>query len=218
MTMQSTTVEIPPSPKLTKLSGDVAYFTTEVGKLVVTGDNLAQATELLGLMKAALAEIEEQRVWLTRPLNEHVKSINARARAIAEPIQVADQILRAKMTNFHVAERKRVEDERKRLEQEELDRLAAEAERIDAETPSDQPVEAPPAPAPAIVSAPPKTVRTDYGTSSIRDVWKWEVADAKQIPAEYFVLDDKKINAVVKAGVRAIPGIKIYKGSQLAVR
>ena len=218
MTMQATTIEIPPSPKLVKLSGDADYFRIEATALVVSTDTLPQASDLLGLMKAALGEIEEQRVWLTKPLNEHVKGINAKAKAIAEPIMAADLMVRGKVTAFHVAERRRFEEERRRQEAAELERLAAEAARIDAETPDDEPVEAPPPPAPVALNAPPKTVRSSMATTSMRDVWKWEIADETKIPREYLMIDEKKLNAVVRAGIRQIEGVRIFKTQELAVR
>ena len=218
MTMQATTLEIPPSPKLVKLAGDADYFRTEAAALVVTTDTLPQASDLLGLIKAALGEIDEQRVWLTKPLNEHVKGINAKAKEIAEPIQAADLMVRGKVTAFHTAERKRFEEERRRQEQAELARLAAEAARIDAETPDDEPVEAPPPPAPIALNAPPKTVRSSMATTSMRDVWKWEIADESKIPREYLMIDEKKVNAMVRAGIRQIEGVRIFKTQELAVR
>ena len=220
MAMQPISVSIPIPAQLTKIAGDVDYFKTEAEKLVVSTETLGVATDLLGLIKSTLRDLDEQRKFIVGPLNTHVKNINARVKEISDPIEAVDQIVRRKVTDFHAAERIRVEKERARQEQEELDRLAAEAERIDSETPSDQPVETivAPVPMPAVVSGPPRTVRANYATSSMKDVWKWEVANEADIPREYLVIDEVKVNAVVRAGIRNIPGFKIFKTQQLAVR
>ncbi len=62
------------------------------------------------------------------------------------------------------------------------------------------------------------TVKTTSGSFTVKKVWTAEVIDESQVPREYLIVDQKKLNAVVKAGVRAIPGVKIYEKSEGAVR
>ncbi len=49
------------------------------------------------------------------------------------------------------------------------------------------------------------------------DVWKWELEDISKVPAEYLMVDTKKINGVVRSmkGDTKIPGIKIIKDKQV---
>lgn len=56
------------------------------------------------------------------------------------------------------------------------------------------------------------------GSASTRMVWKGVVTDAALVPREYLVVDQKAINAAVKAGVREIPGVTIEQVPELAVR
>lgn len=48
--------------------------------------------------------------------------------------------------------------------------------------------------------------------------WKHEVTDASQVPAEYLMVDDAKVKAAIKEGVRLIPGIRIYQDESLTLR
>lgn len=57
------------------------------------------------------------------------------------------------------------------------------------------------------------------GVSS-RQVWKFEIADAAQLPREYLIPDEKAIGAVVRAlGERAsIPGVRVYADTIISSR
>jgi fused signal recognition particle receptor len=72
----------------------------------------------------------------------------------------------------------------------------------------------------AVKSAPALAVATPTSLAGVsgRTEWKGTVIDESQVPREYLVVDMKKINAVVKAGVREIPGVKIEQVAGLAVR
>ena len=53
---------------------------------------------------------------------------------------------------------------------------------------------------------------------SMREVWKFEVTDATQVPREYLVVDETKIRKVV-AALRSdakIPGVRVYAERQVA--
>lgn len=61
------------------------------------------------------------------------------------------------------------------------------------------------------------TIKTTGGSFTVKKVWTAEVVDESQIPREFLTVDTKKINAVVKAGVREIAGVRIYEKSQGSV-
>ena len=44
----------------------------------------------------------------------------------------------------------------------------------------------------------------------LTSVWKYEIVDISKLPAEYMIPDTAKLTAVVKAGIREIPGCRIY--------
>lgn len=52
-------------------------------------------------------------------------------------------------------------------------------------------------------------VAETHALTSAATVWRAEVTDANQVPRKYLVVDQKLIEADVKAGVRIIPGVNI---------
>lgn len=48
--------------------------------------------------------------------------------------------------------------------------------------------------------------------------WEFDVEDSKEIPFKYMMPDIKEIEKAIKAGIREIPGIKIYEKQELTLR
>lgn len=69
-----------------------------------------------------------------------------------------------------------------------------------------------------VVTAAPTVTRTETGSGHMRMVWEIEVIDAAQVPDKYKVVDEKLIRADVKAGIREIPGVKIFEKPVMAIR
>lgn len=62
------------------------------------------------------------------------------------------------------------------------------------------------------------TVQTGRGSATRKKRWVAEVVDEAQVPREYMAVDQVKLNAAVRAGVREIPGVKIEQKSDLAMK
>jgi fused signal recognition particle receptor len=87
------------------------------------------ATEVLSTIAVERKRSEEARQFLVRPLNEHVKAINARFKTAAEPLDEADGVVRRKLLAYR-AEQERVRAaEQARLDAERVERERQEAER-----------------------------------------------------------------------------------------
>jgi hypothetical protein len=56
------------------------------------------------------------------------------------------------------------------------------------------------------------------GKSTTIKVPKWKILNVNDIPREYFLLNEKKVNALVKGGIQSIPGIHIWEEDDLRVR
>jgi hypothetical protein len=54
-------------------------------------------------------------------------------------------------------------------------------------------------------------IQGSSGMSYEKETWVHEVVDESQVPREFLSVDDKKVKAAIKAGVRTIPGVKIDK-------
>jgi len=182
--------------------------------IVASDEDMKAATDLMAVIKISEKNLEEQRKFLVKPLNDHVKNINDRFKLYSVPLQRATTILKNKVLAYRQElERKRREEEA-RLQAEaraEQERLAALAEANEL-----------PPPPPIIMRAPatevPKAARSIIGSAAFSKEWKFEIVNESLIPREYMSPDEKKIRAVIKAGIREIPGIRIYQEDSMSVR
>lgn len=149
------------------------------------------------------------------PLNQQVKEINDSYRVYTEMLFTMKELVRVKILGW----RKHKEDERKKA-QALLD--AALAEQRAKELAEAEKVGKPPAPAFAMeLSIGPgaaNTTKSDTGAAVGRKVYVWKMVDEKAVPDEYWILDEKKINNLVKGGVREIPGIAITEEQGVSFR
>jgi hypothetical protein len=160
--------------------------------------SLTTAIDFLGRIATAKKEVDSRRRFFVDPLNQQVKNINDLFRSYSAPLVEADRIVRNKVLAYQAEEARRVaEQQQKALE--EASKHASE-EFV-----------------PIIVEEPEKTVRSGAGSATTRRVWTFKIVDPSKVPDEYKVIDEKKIAAVVKAGVRNIPGVEIYLTSSLVV-
>ncbi len=179
----------------------LAKYATEVAN-VKDAETEKAATEFLKQVKTKLDQIEYGRKALTEPLNKHVKNINLQFKQISVPLEEADKRVRASMTayrnsqQFKEAAAVRVEIEiqaRQAVAEGDIKTLQALSEDH------------------AVASeAAPKKVLSETGEARFRKVWKWEITELEKLPAGYWVPDEKKIAAAVKAGI-TIEGVKAWQ-------
>ena len=177
--------------------------------LVITSDDdVKTSTNDLSIIAGLKKAIEEKRKEYTQPINDHLKAINEAFKAFTEPLNQADQITRHKIIDY------RAEQERIRQEQEEINRLRIEAANKEMAlkgelTESVELVE--------VQAEPAKHYRAEAGTLGTATIWKFEVIDFSLLPDEYKLPDATKIGKVVRAGLRSIPGVRIYSEELLKV-
>lgn len=205
-----------PSDEVNKLTTETNSVVESAKSLVIADSSgLQYATDVLGWVAKAKKNLEERRKFFTKPLNDQVKRINDLFKDLGAPLETADSILRGKVLTYRQEQEKirRAEEERlRKLQQEEQRRIEAEA--IEK---GEVAVFTPPPPAP-VIQQQAKTVSGDYGAVSAKLVWDFDIVDEAQIPREFLLVNDKAIRAAVKAGVRNIPGVKVYQKEELAVR
>ena len=208
--------------------------------LVATQDDVTAATNLLSIIKASEKALEEQRTFMVKPLNAHVRNINARFKLYSQPLGRATVTLKGKIIHFN-KEMQRLRNEeiakQKKTEAEERARQEAKTRRIQEEAEAEAAAEAlstgksyeppkvdipqfvsPLRPAPAPTYQVQKTVRADLGTVTAKKKWTYEIEDEDLIPRDYLMVNEKKIAAVVRAGVRQIQGVRIYQEDDLQIR
>lgn len=165
------------------------------------------ATDTLAQVNAFLKRAEEARTFIVKPLNDHVKLINAEFKKITDPLTFADRSIRNAMSAFYQAK------ERARLE---------EQVRLDAQAKADAAIQGTPSLIPEVVAdlapAVDKTVKTEAATAGFRDNWTYEIIDAALVPREYLTVDGPAITKAVKSGVREIAGVRIFNEPVVAMR
>lgn len=131
-------------PDTTQLDTRASGIEAQAASLVVHNEATANdAAGMLGLVAAAKREVEQQRVDLVKPLNDHVKKINDKFRPLLARLEALDGLLRGKVSSWRRAEQEKVEaarreaeEARRKAEAEERARLeaVAQAEREQRET------------------------------------------------------------------------------------
>jgi len=179
---------------------------------VVNDETCEKASEMLVMIKKCEKKLDEERKKRIAIPNQFVRKVNARAKEFLNPLLKLERDLKAKIRDYKIRlelERremeKKAEEERKRL-QEQLDKEAKEK--------GIEPVKLP-------EIAMPKEklkVNTDNGTVYEKKRWTFKIVDFEKIPREYLMVDSKRVNAAIRAGVREIPGIEIYQEVEIATR
>lgn len=166
-----------------------------------------EAAEFLAQVKTMRKGWDELRHFFTDPLEATKKMYIAKFKTDDAPLEEAQKIVGGK----HIAYQ-RAAQEAARKEQERLRKLAEARQARQAAKAEEKGLEAPPVVIPMpTIQAPPKTLHTASGSITTRTVWKHEVIDFGLLPEEYKIADDVKLGKVVRAGVREIPGVRIYE-------
>jgi len=202
-------------PAMEALTIEVLELEENSQNFVVVGEpeyNLALHT--LGRIKAIVTKVETKRKEWVKPLNDTVKKINTGFKDYLKPLELADTHIRNAVSVYRDKQRRIRQEEEARLRKEQAERqrlLEAEAAKNNAPAP-------PPLPVPvSTVPSIKKTETTAQGTVGGAMVWKFEIVNDAEVPREYCVPDIQKIRALVKAGLKNIPGIRIYQEEQLRV-
>jgi hypothetical protein len=171
--------------------------------MIPANDDVSAASQYRKVLKEKQSEYCD-------PIKMHLEAVKFVFTDLLDCLELADQINRKKMGDYHN------EQVRRQAEAEEINRQANEVARKQAEfsgtgefTVDTTPVQA----APVIHSA-----KSDMGTTSFKANWTWKLEDIKLVPEEYKILDRAAITRRVKSGERNIAGIKIFKEDVLQNR
>lgn len=157
-------------------------------------------------LKKSLNALKDQYV---KPVKAHLADIVTVFTDLGILLDEADRINRTKVTAYRVEQQKRAAEAAEiNRQKEELARKEAAFNGTGEVTIDTTPVEA----APVL-----HKVSTDMGSLGTQTVWKWSLEDLSKVPVEYLTIDAVKVGKVVRAGLRNIPGIRIFSEDVLRV-
>jgi len=197
-------------------------------KKINTAEEYAYFCDILKKIKKREKDIETFRTMIVKPLNELVKQWNSEFKPAKDGVEKIKRLLNSMLVAYddeqerlRIAEQKRLEDERRKAEEEA--RKAAEealrAEEDGKEEQSDEAVEKMEEAHKTIeeketaikeVSAPVKPVTTEFSKTSFRVDTKFEIIQEELVPHTLCSPDKTKIDNAIKAGIKEIPGVRIY--------
>ena len=213
------------TPKEIDLSPYEAMRNAEI-RTELDADRVAS---VLGELVARKKELKKQRDEIIGPLRQGISAYNEKEKAVLEPIEALETILRGKVVGWAGKMRARRLEASQMAHTEQLQELKRD-ERIaidrclGSHSPEDESWLMNTQKAIARMEMNPpeidETIRAGETTVSIVRRWKWKITDSDRVPKEYLTLDEKKINAVVRSQKENtdIPGIEVYQEETTSVR
>lgn len=199
--VENSLVSMPQEMEVLANQGSLAM--QELRDLRVTDEaTMQKASTGIILVRGLIKQAEAIRQKLVKPLNDHVRMINGEIAKTTGPLKEVDDSLSGELSAY------RAKLEAARFAEEARLRKLAEARAKKAEE-TGRPV---PVPKELQVAVPPaeKKVETEAGSVTFVKKPDWELQDITKVPAEYLMLNSALITKVVNAGVRDIPGIRIW--------
>ena len=209
----STALDYQTDTRVMEVVDKASSLITTAQDLEITDDITdAQAKAALAVVTVQKRQFEELRKSFVKPLNDHVKTLNAFFKEQAAPLIEAEGIITRKVGKFFSDKQAAA-----RKEQDRLDKLAAKRqERADAKAQDQGQVAAPPVPV-AAVAPPVKTTKTEAGSVTMRTVRRFEIEDESKLPRELLMPNEKKIKAMVDAKI-PVSGVRVYEDQVPVVR
>ena len=95
--------------KLAQINKDVSNIVKAGSSITIeNAEQMTQATDFLGQIKARQKRIEELRLSFTKPLNEALRNINNEFKKASEPLEAVEKVVKAVMTAYHNAEAEKI--------------------------------------------------------------------------------------------------------------
>jgi len=209
-----------------ELKGVQDEIAREIPRKITNDLELKTCSNMLRWVKTKAKALNEQRLSLTRPIDDSKKRI---MQMFAEPLDALNAMeirIKGVILDYEeaVAEKRRAEqaEENARARAMELaqkKQLIAAAEKAIGSG-DDELAEKYLANAETLEVAPINVAAAKRSGVSTRKVHKWKVIDEAKIPDQFWILDEKAINALVKAqGEKCkIEGIEVFEETILSAR
>jgi hypothetical protein len=175
-------------------------------------DQSEAATNYLKKLGELLGAFEKKREAEKKPFLDAGRKVDGFFKGETAILVASDTSVRKKLGAY---QQKKLKDERERkAKAEEEARKAVQEAKTEEQT-----VAALGKVAAAAAPIEPVRTRTDTGAlASARTVWSHELVDLALVPREYLMLNPDAVKAALKAGVREIPGLKIFETVKTVIR
>jgi hypothetical protein len=180
--------------------------------LIMSQQDYDKADELLTADKLLQKKIKDHYDVPIKKAHEAHKAMVAARDTMLDPLEKAEVILKKKQ-KVYITEQNRIKAEKEREAREEAERIAKETakkqdsdNKIMADLLGEDEPEQVPVVIPEITIEGPKLGKGTYFV----DVWTAKVVDPEKVPREFLIIDQKKIDGVVKAmkSLTNIPGVE----------
>ncbi len=188
---------------------------------VVTKKTITPVSDTLKIIKLARTDIVTRRKLITKPLDDAKKAAMQQEHLLIDPMIEMENKLKQKV-NVYLAEiRREQEEEARRLKEEEIARVEKEQRELEEQAELNQSdlaledaikkeeeIE-------IIKESPIIAIKTSHKTAfsgvHTRKKSMWKLDDITKVPKELLIINEKEVNALVRAGRKEIPGIKIWE-------
>ena len=197
-----------------QLAGQVKDLIVRLDAHQVTDQESAgKAADDLSMVLRLKRALTKRQTEYTKPVHDLHTSFIATFKAILDPLEASNLVLKSKLGVWTVKEQAKADEARKAAAIAEVERMAQASTDTDTGEMKDPPP-APPAPPPA----PNPTTRGQVGVVNTRMVKKVEILDPKMVDRKYCTPDLKLCQAAVDAGAEAIDGCRIYEVAETSVK
>lgn len=198
------------NPAIINLRAEIIKLSNYASSRVIKSDlDIVPVTDDLALISKLKKAIKEKQDEYVSPIKTHLEKVQFVFKDLLACLEGVDQINRQKVTAYRAEQQKRAAEAAEiNRQKEELARKEAAFNGTGEVTINTTPVEAAP-----ILGK----VSTDMGTLGTSKIWKWELQDLSKVPTEYLTIDAAKVGKVIRAGLRNIPGIRVYSEDVLRV-
>lgn len=167
--------------------------TYEIKNQIDAEEAISFAVESRTLFK----KIELLRKEITEPARKFINKVNDSAKVFTEKLDKVEEILKAKLDAW-----KKKKEEEQKLAQKQAE-VFAQAMELDV--------------IPYVDEAP-KAIRSDNAMTYEKVEWKFDVEDLSKVPMHLLMVDEDKVKQMLRAGIRDIPGLKIYSETKTVIR
>src|ERR1700755_780720 len=182
--------------EIENFSGVITRLLQKISSLEIKSDEQCKdALRMAAEAKHFHRQIEDIRKKSIEPSRRTIAVINDAAKHLTNQLEELEHAVKLKLSIWHKA----LEEEAKQAKE----RVAELSKEFGIEV---------------YVADAPKTLSNEYAVASTKMKWCWSVENEDLVHREFMTIDGSKIDKAIKAGVRKIPGIKIYESASMTIR